>query len=71
MFSARQFVWWYNTHPDHKALPVALDQCTSAVIIGNGNVALDCARVLLRSPSDLDGTEIASHAMQEFRKSNV
>eukprot|EP00899_Mesostigma_viride_P001791 jgi/Mesvir1/11612/Mv00019-RA.2 len=62
VFSAREFVWWYNGHPDYKGLPVKLDHVTSAVIIGLGNVAIDCARVLLRNRAELNATDIAAHA---------
>ncbi len=40
---ATEFVGWYNGHPDHRDLEVALDSAERAVVIGNGNVALDVA----------------------------
>lgn len=52
VFSARRFVGWYNGIPQDKDLDVSLDSDT-AVIIGQGNVALDCARILLQSTKSL------------------
>ena len=46
VFSAKQFVGWYNGVPQDSKLNVNLDIDT-VVIIGNGNVAIDCARILL------------------------
>ena len=50
--SARRFVGWYNGIPQDKDLNVSL-ACDTAVIIGQGNVALDCARILLLSDDAL------------------
>lgn len=52
VLSARRFVGWYNGIPQDKDLDVSLD-CDTAVIIGQGNVALDCARILLLSKDTL------------------
>ena len=52
VISARRFVGWYNGIPQDKDLDVSLD-CDTAVIIGQGNVALDCARILLLSADSL------------------
>jgi ferredoxin--NADP+ reductase len=49
---ATDFVGWYNGHPDHPDLEFDLD-CDRAVVIGNGNVALDVARMLLLSHTEL------------------
>ncbi len=51
------FVGWYNSHPDHLA-PFVQD-VRSAVVIGNGNVALDVARILAKEASELDGSDLA------------
>lgn len=51
--SAREFVWWYNGHPDYVDLPVDLRCTDTAIILGQGNVGIDCARVLLRSREEL------------------
>lgn len=60
--SARNFVGWYNGVPEDKDLDINLD-CDTACIIGQGNVALDCARILL-NPSRLEKTDITSYAQQ-------
>lgn len=57
------FVGWYNGHPDHVRKPPRLDG-TSAVIVGHGNVALDCARVLSRRPGRLAGSDITREALE-------
>ncbi|XP_024518798.1 NADPH:adrenodoxin oxidoreductase, mitochondrial [Selaginella moellendorffii] len=71
VFSARQFVWWYNGHPDGKDLPINLNDVETAVVLGQGNVALDVARILLRSPSELSSTDIAEHAVKALRTSRI
>ena len=44
---------------------------TNVVIVGVGNVALDCARILLRSTEELKETDIAPHALEALEKANV
>ena len=67
---ATQFVAWYNGHPDYADLDVDLSG-ERAVVVGNGNVALDVARILLSDPDDLATTDIADHAIAKLRASNV
>ena len=50
---ARDLVYWYNGHPDREHAPQNLKHIKNVTIIGNGNVAIDMARILLRKPSDL------------------
>jgi hypothetical protein len=57
VFAAREFVWWYNGHPDATQLPVDLSAVESVAVCGIGNVALDCARVLLRPLQQLAGAD--------------
>lgn len=71
VFAAREFVWWYNGHPDQQALPVDLSKVESVAVCGIGNVALDCARLLLRPVEQLAATDIAPHALQQLRTSRV
>ena len=71
MLSAREFVWWYNGHPFMPGDLVDLSTVHSAVIIGVGNVALDCARVLLSSPDQIQQTDIAEHALHQLRHSAI
>ncbi|GAA0629284.1 FAD-dependent oxidoreductase [Streptomyces thermocarboxydovorans] len=68
--SATTFVAWYNGHPE--VAPDAVDLSSErVVVIGNGNVALDVARILVSPPQTLAGTEIARHALEELRRSKV
>lgn len=64
------FVGWYNGHPDHAMLDVRLD-CPGAVVVGNGNVALDCARILAKTPEELAASDIVAHARDELKESAV
>ncbi|KXF53441.1 ferredoxin [Rhodococcus sp. SC4] len=68
--SATEFVAWYNGNPDYADAEFNLSG-ERAVIIGNGNVALDVARILLLGPEQLGETDIADHALEELRKSNI
>lgn len=68
--TATAFVAWYNGHPDHADHTFDLSH-ERAVIVGNGNVALDVARVLATDPADLAVTDIADHALTALRDSAV
>jgi ferredoxin--NADP+ reductase len=68
--TATELVAWINGHPDFTDLPVDLGH-ERAVIIGNGNVALDVARVLTADPEDLARTDISDHALEALRRSAV
>lgn len=67
---ALSFVGWYNDHPEHSALAPDLS-ARRAVVIGNGNVALDLARILCTDPAALTGTGIAAHALRALRGSSI
>ncbi|ALE74794.1 hypothetical protein AD006_00180 [Pseudonocardia sp. EC080610-09] len=67
---ARDLVAWYNGHPDHAGRDVPLDT-GRAVVIGNGNVALDVARVLVSGRTALAATDIAPHALDALRDSAI
>ncbi|MFF2898669.1 FAD-dependent oxidoreductase [Streptomyces sp. NPDC057966] len=68
--SATSFVAWYNSHPD--VSPDAVDLSSRRVVVaGNGNVALDVARILVADPAALAGTDIADHALAALRASKV
>lgn len=69
--SARTFVGWYTGHPDVPANAIDLTGVRRVTIIGNGNVALDAARILTADPDALEGTEISRHALDALRKSAV
>ncbi|MFG3621156.1 FAD-dependent oxidoreductase [Nocardia sp. NPDC047654] len=68
--SATEFVAWYNGHPDYADRTFDLSG-ERAVIVGNGNVALDVARVLTVDPDELAKTDIADHALDALRQSNI
>jgi ferredoxin--NADP+ reductase len=63
------FVGWYNGHPDYADLHPPLDG--PAVVIGNGNVALDVARVLAKAEDELEGSDIVAHALDSLHGSHV
>ncbi|AZG48226.1 putative ferredoxin/ferredoxin--NADP reductase [Gordonia insulae] len=67
---ATEFVAWYNGHPDYADLDFDLTG-ERAVVVGNGNVALDVARILVSDPDDLATTDIADHALARLRESNI
>ncbi|KAL6552446.1 hypothetical protein OROHE_007810 [Orobanche hederae] len=71
VFAAREFVWWYNGHPDYRNLAPDLKSSDTAVILGQGNVALDVARILLRPTEELARTDIASHALAALEESSI
>ena len=67
---ATDFVGWYNGHPDYCEHGFDLGH-PRAVVIGNGNVALDVARMLVLSEEELACTDTADHALQALRDSRV
>jgi ferredoxin--NADP+ reductase len=67
---ATEFVAWYNGHPDYRDCRFDLSQERVAVV-GVGNVALDVARILCRTPGELARTDIAEHALEALRRSRV
>jgi ferredoxin--NADP+ reductase len=69
--AATEFVGWYNGHPDHTDLEVDLRAAERAVVIGNGNVAIDVARMLVLAPSELAPTDTADHALEVLAESHV
>lgn len=64
------FVGWYNGHPDFADLNPPLDNPT-AIVIGNGNVAIDCARILTKTRAELQASDIVNHALQPLSDSAV
>ncbi len=69
--AATEFVGWYNGHPDHSDLEPDLLSSTRAIVIGNGNVALDVARMLVLAPSELAPTDTADHALDVLARSTI
>ena len=68
--SSADFVPWYNGHPDYEDFKINLDGKV-AVVIGAGNVAMDCARMLALDPTELDKTDTAERALEKFHKSSI
>ncbi|MGY4870704.1 4Fe-4S binding protein [Mycolicibacterium elephantis] len=68
--TATEIVAWYNGHPEFARLPVDLGH-ERVVLIGNGNVALDVARILTTDPEALARTDISDHALAALRGSKV
>jgi len=69
-WAATQFVAWYNAHPDYRDLEFDLS-CKRAVVIGNGNVAMDVARMLLLPREELELTDTADHAIDPMADSGI
>ena len=70
VWTSHDFVAWYNGNPDH-CVPTPDLSHERAIIVGNGNVALDIARLLITPSSALKHTDMADHAIQAFDKANV
>jgi ferredoxin--NADP+ reductase len=68
--SATEFVAWYNGHPDYAGHEFDLSG-GRAVVVGNGNVAIDVARMLVLDPEELAPTDTADHAITHFGSSTV
>ena len=71
VYSAREFVGWYNGHPDFSHLNPTLDMGEHAVVVGQGNVALDVARILVKPLDQLRTTDIAEHALAALSRSKI
>ena len=69
-WAATQLVGWYNGHPDYRDLEFDLS-CKRAVVIGNGNVAMDVARMLVLPREELDTTDTADHAIEAFAECEI
>jgi ferredoxin--NADP+ reductase len=69
-WAATEFVAWYNGHPDYRDLEFDLS-AERAVVVGNGNVATDVARMLALTRDELAQTDVADHALDVLAESNV
>ena len=70
VFGSADFVGWYNGHPDFTDLQPDLNTGT-VVVIGQGNVAVDVARVLVKTPEEMTDTDIADHAADAVEASPI
>lgn len=71
IYSARAFVGWYNGLPEYADLSPDLEAGEEAIIIGQGNVALDVARTLLTNVDVLRKTDMTDHALAALSKNRV
>src|SRR5215468_6608545 len=69
-WAATEFVAWYNGHPDHQQRVFDLS-CGRAVVIGNGNVAIDVARILARTDDELAPTDITEQSTAALVASEI
>jgi ferredoxin/flavodoxin---NADP+ reductase len=69
-WAATEFVAWYNGHPDYRDLEFDLS-AERAIVVGNGNVATDVARMLALTRDELATTDVADHALEVLADSNV
>ena len=67
---ATEFVAWFNGHPDYRDYEFDLS-AERVAVVGVGNVAVDVARILCRTPEELARTDIAEHALEALSKSKV
>ena len=67
---ATEFVAWYNGHPDYtnREFDLSVEQ---VAVVGVGNVAVDVARILCRTPDELRKTDIADYALEQLAESRV
>ncbi len=70
VYPAREFVAWYNSHPDYRDAQFDL-AAEDAVVIGIGNVAIDVARILVRTPEELSHTDIRPKAASAVAASSI
>ena len=68
--AATEFVGWYNGHPDYRDLVFDLSHET-AVVIGQGNVAVDVCRILCKTADELRHTDICGHALEVLAQSKI
>ncbi|WP_157415688.1 FAD-dependent oxidoreductase [Agromyces allii] len=69
--AVREFVSWYQGHPDQSVDAFLLEGGRRAVVVGVGNVALDAARMLVREVPDLRATDIPEHVVEAFAASTI
>jgi ferredoxin--NADP+ reductase len=69
-YPATIFVAWYNGHPDYRDLQFDFS-CERVAIVGVGNVAVDVARILCRTPDELVRTDIADYALEALRNNRI
>jgi NADPH-dependent glutamate synthase beta chain and related oxidoreductases len=69
VYGSSAFVGWYNGHPDFRDLEPRL--ASTAVVVGNGNVALDVARVLVKTRAEMAASDIPDYALEDIARADV
>ena len=69
--AATEFVAWYNGHPDYSGLEFDLLNAKRVAVVGNGNVAIDVARMIALAEGELTTTDTADHAIEVLRAARV
>jgi NADPH-dependent glutamate synthase beta subunit-like oxidoreductase len=70
VIGSAEFVGWYNGHPEFADLDPPLHG-THAAVVGAGNVALDCARILSKTAHEFEGSDIVGHALEALDRSVI
>jgi len=70
VIGSAEFVGWYNGHPEFADLDPPLGG-THAAVVGAGNVALDCARILSKTAHEFEGSDIVGHALEALDRSAI
>jgi ferredoxin--NADP+ reductase len=70
VIGSAEFVGWYNGHPEFADLDPPLGG-THAAVVGAGNVALDCARILSKTAHEFEGSDIVGHALEALDRSRI
>ena len=70
VYGSWSFVGWYNGHPENRELAPALAGKAVAVV-GNGNVAIDCVRVLAKTPAEMARSDLCRHAAEVLAKASI
>ncbi len=71
VYGSMDVVGWYNAHPDYARTRLQLEKIRHVAVIGNGNVAIDVARVLNRTPEEMLATDMPDYALDELRVSTI
>ncbi|KRX08758.1 hypothetical protein PPERSA_08069 [Pseudocohnilembus persalinus] len=71
VFGAQTIVKWYNKHPDFRNFKLQLSKIKNVAIIGNGNVAIDIARILSKNTQELEQTEISENCLEQLKQSSI
>lgn len=67
--SATEFVYWYNGHPNYRDHQFRIQDGRRIMVVGNGNVSIDVARILAKRPKDLGDSDITTYALKALQSS--